>query len=489
MQREEWPQPEPIGRDATPPPFPIEVFPAWIGDFVRAIAASVQVPIDMPAMFALGALAAVTGGHLQVMSWDGFREACNLYIVVAMPPGSIKSAVHKHVVEPILRVQDELQKHAAPALARAASRRAVLDKRLKRAEDRAAKASDDDLEDELHCVDEAREALEELTPPVPPRLTVDDTTPEQLKSLLVDHPRLAMLSAESAFFGNVASPRYSKDPNLEAVLAAHPGDRLEVDRRGRHEVIDDPRLTICIAVQPTVLRKAHGNSAARERGLFARFLYSIPPSNIGNRNMGSIPPVVPWPVREEWSDRIASMAHEMRGRDEPLMLPLSPAATDLFLRQRASIEPRRRTDGDLACIHGWASKLDGLLLRLSGLLHVANSNEPEVGEEAMVGACRLADYFIAHAMIAFDVMQDDETASAARKVLNWITTRNEPAFSRGEAQTAFKGRLTSEELSNVLQELTARHYLRSRRERRRGGGRPATVYDVNPALLRRREAA
>ncbi|MCZ7683895.1 MAG: YfjI family protein [Sandaracinaceae bacterium] len=222
--RDAWPDLVPIGRDAPPVPFPVEVLPPWIGDFVIAEARAVQVPLDMPAVFAIGALAAVTGGRLRVRAWDGFVDACNLYMTVAMPPGSIKSPVHRHVTAPIGEGGGADASRRRPSIERARARRAIAEKRLKRAEDAAARAEGAAVDDALAVVDEAVSALAATPVPTLPRLIVDDATPEQLKSLLAAHGgRLAMLSAESSIFGNVASQRYSKVPNVEAVLAAHSG--------------------------------------------------------------------------------------------------------------------------------------------------------------------------------------------------------------------------------------------------------------------------
>jgi len=477
-----WPDPLPIGRDATPPPFPVEVLPKWIGDFVRRTAASVQVPEDMPAMFALGAVAAVTGGRLRVQAWPGFEDACNVYLATALPPGSVKSPVQRSVTAPIERLEDALREQARPTIAKAEQRRTVAEKRLKRAEDAAAKAEGRDAEKAMLDVEAARDALDRETVPPLPRLIVDDTTPEQLKTLLALHGgRLAMLSAESSLFGNFASQRYSSNPNIEAILAAHPGDTLRVDRRGREEKIRDPRLTICIAVQPAVLREAYKNRIARDRGLFARFLYALPPSNVGRRDFAAVPPPVPAHVQAAWEERLFEVAAGMQQLEEPLVLHLAPAAVEMFRAWRADVEPRRDTTGDLASLADWAAKLDGHLLRLAGLLHVThNPQGTQIGADTLARAILLTDYFTAHAMVAFDAMGEDDLATNARKVIDWARRRGEPRFMKQEVTTGFKGRLTASELEPVLAHLVKLGRLRRAQVERQERGPKPEVYELHP---------
>lgn len=488
-QEPRWGEPIPIGRDVAPVPFPTDVLPRWMGEFIEAEARAVQVPTDMPALFALGALAAVTGGQLRVQAWGGFVEACNLYACVAMPPASIKSPVHRHMTEPIAEIEERMRAAVAPEIEKATMRRAVLEKRLRRAEDQAAKAPMAELEEMMSEVEEAGAALASENVPPTPRLIVDDTTPEQLKSLLHAHGgRLAMLSAESALFGNFASARYSKAPNIEAVLAAHSGDRILVDRRGRSERIDDPRLTICVAVQPSVLREASQNPMARDRGLFARFLYSIPPSNVGERNFGGMPPQVPPHVREAWGRELLRIGMAFTELEEPLLLHLTHEARQAFQKWRACVEPRRAAAGDLISIIDWAGKMDGTLLRLAGLLHVASANESgeggEIGAETIARAARLMEYFEAHAKLAYDVMGEDEMAGEERKLLAWIRSRidrgDEPTFAQNDATRAFSGRLDAEQVAAAVGRLTGKGWLR--RERQPTKGRPRTVFHAHPSL-------
>jgi len=83
--------------------------------------------------------------------------------------------------------------------------------------------------------------------------------------------------------------RYSGGvPSLDVWLKGHAGDPLRVDRKGRaSEYVPHPALTLLLTVQPQVLSGIARNGTFRGRGLTARFLYSLPPDNVGRRKIGA----------------------------------------------------------------------------------------------------------------------------------------------------------------------------------------------------------
>jgi len=109
------------------------------------------------------------------------------------------------------------------------------------------------LEAELESV---AEDLEQIGEPVLPRLLADDVTPETLGGLLVKYGPLAVVTAEGPIISNVLG-RYDSAgaPNLDLICKAYEGERTQVDRRNREELLERPLLTVVLTVQPSVLRK------------------------------------------------------------------------------------------------------------------------------------------------------------------------------------------------------------------------------------------
>ena len=75
--------------------FPVDILPKIIRDYVVEVAASRQVPIDLPAILALGAIAIPAMGKFHVYIGNTHDEPINIYAVCVMPPGARKSPTFK----------------------------------------------------------------------------------------------------------------------------------------------------------------------------------------------------------------------------------------------------------------------------------------------------------------------------------------------------------------------------------------------------------
>jgi replicative DNA helicase len=83
-------QPTPLRPRRVLPPFPVDALPSWVAEQVLAVAEFTQTPLDLPGSLALAALATAAGGRAVAEVRPGWREPLNLYVVVAMAPGSRK---------------------------------------------------------------------------------------------------------------------------------------------------------------------------------------------------------------------------------------------------------------------------------------------------------------------------------------------------------------------------------------------------------------
>src|SRR5262249_41034103 len=95
-QEEEWEPPVSFD-DHDLPPFPSEIFPDWLRAFVEAEAIATQTPVDLPGMLCLASLATACSKKVEVRVNEGYFEPVNLYVAVAMPPASRKSAVFRDI--------------------------------------------------------------------------------------------------------------------------------------------------------------------------------------------------------------------------------------------------------------------------------------------------------------------------------------------------------------------------------------------------------
>jgi len=478
-----WPEPDWLDA-ADLPPFPTDALPEPFASFVTAEAEATQTPPDLAGMWVLSVLSAVSIGHATVCPRRGWIEHPALWTVVAMEPGSRKSAVHRDVTAPLVLYESELVESARAGVADAAGRHRIAEQRLAKAEKRAADASGPEARDaELEARSLAVE-LDHMELPALPRLFTADATPEALASRMAENRGvLSVLSAESGVFGIMAG-RYSRGvPDLEIYLKGHAGDPHRIDRKGRpSEYLDSPALTMALAAQPYVLRQVAKVEEFAGRGLLDRFLYAVPSPNVGYRR--TAPVLAPLDVTEAYNRAVIDLGRSMRSYSEPVVLTFDDETLATFEASMAELEPRRRPHADLGPIAGWSSKLDGATARIAGLLHLAENGgqNGQIKGRTMLAALALADYLTAHAQAAFGAMRADPRLEDTRHVARWMRSAHRERFTRREAHHAAEHRFaTVDELLPALAELEARDYIR-RIEAEPRPGRPSPAYAVNPAV-------
>jgi replicative DNA helicase len=511
-QAEGWEDiPVPLAAVPALPAFPVEVFPAWLAAEVTALTESAQVPADLPGTVAMSVLSAAMGGRARVLVREDHSEPVNLYTAVALPPGSRKSSVHAALVAPLMIAEKMLAEAARDAMTQARTERGIADKAAAKAEKAAAeaaaeaariaadaasseqdrqKAEQDRQTAEQEAV--ARAALAEaIEVPVVPRLVADDITPEAAASLLADQGgRLAIMSAEGGPFVSLAG-RYSRELNLEVLLKGWSGDMLRVDRKSRDaEFVENPALSLGLAVQPEVLRQIYRMPGFSGRGLLARVLYSMPANTVGHRRIRTDP--VPYQVTTGYRYNMTGLVCGYAAWTGPAMLlRLDPASAEMLTQAAEVLEPYLGPGGGFAHIAGWASKLIGTTARIAGLLHGATylgeAHRYPVGADTMDKAIRLGRYFTDHALAAFDFMGADLASEDARAVLGWLSRMRLARFSQRDLHRAMQTRFRrAEDTEAALMVLSGSGWIREVKQSRSDGrGRPpGPVFDVHPQLFR-----
>lgn len=480
-----------LGRTGELPDFPASALPSWLRDFVQALATATQTPTALPGMLSLSALATAAGGRIEVEPRSGWREPLNLFVAVALPPGNRKSAVFAEVTKPIHDYERAEVERLAPIIAETRLAKAVAQERAEKAQTEASKAKPDQAQAALIQAQQLAQEAEELTVLPPPRLLADDATPEALVSLLALYERMAILSPEGGVFDMMAG-RYSQSgvgPPLDGYLKGHAGDPIRVDRKGRgSEYVERPALTVGLAVQPDVFRSIADRPGFRGRGLLARFLYALPESTVGRRQVGA--PPVPAGVRDHYHGEMRALCASLAELDKPAVLPFSGDADRLLLDYEADLEPRLGEDGDLGHIADWASKLAGAVARIAGLIHLAEHLRDgwaqPVKAEAVMVAIEIAEYLIEHALAVFDAMGADPGLADARYVLSWLERHPRDAFTLRELFSELpRGRFAKvANLEPAIELLQAHGYIRQRpTEPTKGPGRkPSPTFDLNPML-------
>lgn len=497
-----WPELIPFDR-VDLPSFPVEALPPTVRDYVRAVAASLQVPIDLPALAVLVVACAATGGAHEVEIGPGWVEPVVLWAAPILPSGEGKTPALGAVMHPLLDVERELREEARERVAEERTARRQLEGRLKSAEAEAVKAKAE--ADRMDAEERARKLAVQLanTPePVMPRLVLQDTTAEGLTAALGDHGgRIAVVSDEAGVLDTLAG-RYARGvPNLDAVLKGYDGGSVVVTRRGADEIaIQRATVPILVTPQPALLEALENGAVLRGRGLLARFALVRPVSLVGHRSPSA--PPIPEDLAAAWAGLIREIAmHE--SSDESDETPRAGCSVGSVGRFRASgsaravldavhdeVEPRLQPQsGDLADVADWASKHRGRVARIGAVLQMlAAGPEPaEIGEEVMRDAAIIGRYLLAHAAVllpgALQPAHPDE--ARARAILRWVARNDHRTMSARDVQRdGVGGRHTIEDTDYALALLVKRGYLRPLPAPPPAPGRnPSPEFEVNPAVL------
>ncbi|HZA21897.1 MAG TPA: YfjI family protein, partial [Dehalococcoidia bacterium] len=329
-----------------------------------------QVPIGLPGCLVIGALAASAGGKCNVYLSPDWQEPVIQYVAVVLPSGERKSPVFRSVLNPLEDVEKELVKEQAPEILKAKTEHDILEQRWKNAKSEAARPQSKAHNDPILAEAEARSYAEQLACfeiPAAVRLLADDATPEAVASLLADQKgQITIASTEGGIF-DIVGGRYSDSaPNLDVYLKGYSGDTVRVDRRSRPpEFVPNPALTIILTVQPDVIADLASKKGFRGRGFLARWLYSLPKSRVGYRDIDA-PPVAD-ESRQMWDSMLRAILKLPVPKDGSIpVICLSPQAHTIFRAFRQEVEVELRPGEELDDLADWGNKLPGNVARLAG---------------------------------------------------------------------------------------------------------------------------
>ena len=481
----EWSAPVPFD-EYTLPPFPIEVFPEWLGEYVKGVAESTQTPVDAPGMAAISVLSTALAKKFYVRLTGEWSESLNTYSILALPPGNRKSSVFKALQEPITTFEKEERKRLSMEVSEQRAKLKAKQKRLEQLEKEYAKNGEQNILEKIIALANEIENEEIISLP---RFITEDVTPEKLADLMAENrEKMALLSAEGGGIFGIMAGRYASDgkANLEIFLKGFSGDYCAVDRMGREaRVLDEPALTIGLLLQPHVVQDVP--PSFQERGLMPRFLYSFPRSLVGFRK------IIPQTIGTEIKNRYFLNIKKLLRMDthEAVQLTLNNKAREEEEGLREELECMLLDGGELAEMKEWGSKLAGQIIRVAGLFHVAEHVQEltldtiyvegiprEIHEETFTKACRLTSYFIEHAKAAYGCMGADEGTKDAMYLLEVIKRQEKAVIEYRDIQNLTRKRFKKAiHLKSTLMELEEREFIYQKKVGRK------SLLEVNPFII------
>ena len=530
-----WQRPIPVVGDDVIEPFPTDSLSPVFRRYVESVAATQEVPVDVPAINLLGGVAgAAQGSYHGIRVHDDYYEPLSLYLISQLHSGEGKSAVVSEFRRPFERAQAILRERAKPKIAKAATHRELKeqDRKAIQAEIKSTGKElrkllleeGEDAEQNRVQLEKKRESLsarlEQLSTelaasevPTEPLLWLTEGTPEAISQHLAAQGNLVVSGAEGdlvdVFAGQYTSGGTAK---LGPLLSAYSGESYSEARMDGTREVREPRLTIQLTVQPSVIEKMQQQPEFASRGLTPRFLYSAPKSLVGSRSW-DMSGCIDRSGRAAYQTLIAGLLgadpssdllgaadlsdltneegeegrDDLRAHNRSRELCLSQEAFERYRRYRQSIEPALVDEEDaLSGFAAWGNKLPGQMLRIAGVLHLAE--RAEIGDERpwetqlqpdTIGrAIKIAEYFRAH-MVRLFVRRPQVRE---RLVLDWLREEEKPDFSPRDLFRS-KHRQFDESmdvLHETLTQLEQMGWIRKYSEFT--PGRSAQRYHVNPCL-------
>ena len=170
-----------------------------------------------------------------------------------------------------LNIRIRNKKNCIDKIREATNQNQILEARLVKLQKQAANI-DSESERKILISQAAavKEEIDQNPVPASPIFIVDDITTEKLGALMAENNEtMALLSAEGGIFKLVNGLYNDRDGNFDLYLKAHAGDPYSCHRIGRESItMNNPRLTMGLAVQPDVLDEIGKNQHFRGRGCF-----------------------------------------------------------------------------------------------------------------------------------------------------------------------------------------------------------------------------
>jgi putative DNA primase/helicase len=247
--------------------------------------------------------------------------------------------------------------------------------------------------------------------------------------------------------------------------------------------------TFGLAVQPSIIEDLASGSKKKFRGngCLARFLYSVPASNVGSRDLTKRIQISE-EAEKAYATGIRSLLDipaAVSGKTErSRVLRLDHEGRRSWIAFQQALESRLAL-GDLSAIPDWAAKLSGAVLRLAGLSHIAEhgTEDTTISRLTVERTLDLADLLIKHALCAFSLMGADQATSDAKYVMEWLRKNRKLTVRQNEIYRGCHGKIARiDRLQKALTVLIERHII-SDAIVEKTGGRPSIQFCVNPELL------
>lgn len=306
--------------------------------------------------------------------------------------------------------------------------------------------------------------------------------------MAANNEAMAVLSDEGGVFDILGGLYSDGKANIDLFLQAHAASSVRVDRKSSPPIfMERAVLSMGLTVQPQVIKSICGNKTFRGRGLLGRFLYAIPKSNIGHRNLNEGP--MDSEIILQYRFAVKSILnHQPASADYKTqhVLLIEEEAYKKWWEYAKAVEIFMGEEtGHLSHITDWAGKLPGAIARIAALLHIMRychqtPSEYPISAEDMMAAIKTGHVLKNHALVVFDLLHESEGMQLARNIFDWIKQCHSSYFTERECKRKFR---RSKDIVPAAIVILEEHDILRERDPMTNDGRRSNIFDVNPLIF------
>jgi putative DNA primase/helicase len=484
-----WPDPAPLVAPLPlVQPFNELLLPASLRPWIMDAAERMQCPPDYQAVAAMVSLATVVGRQVGIRPklQDDWLEVPNLWGLIVGPPGVMKTPALREGMAPLRKLEakaSEKYETERSAWERAAELHKIKQAAKKSELFKAASKGSNIAADELL----GNYAEPE---PQPRRYQINDTSTEALGEILRYNPN-GVLANRDEISGLLKALDKEGNEGMRAFyLSAWTGrEPYTFDRiaRGLNLRIEACCLSLLGTIQPALIGEhlRQAMATAGGDGLVARFQLLVYPDIATDwRDVDRKPNGFAKNDAYAIYERLDALTPDAIGADpgDIPFLRFEPGARERFSEWHAELERRLRGGDEHPAMVAHLAKYPGLAAKLALLSHLADGKSGSVDVESTERALGWVEYLETHAARAYRSVAQAQMVSAAA-LLHRIRKRDvELKFrARDVYQKAWAHLATAELATQAMRILVDYDYLRA--EDKDTGGRPTTIYTVNPKAM------
>ncbi len=492
-----WPDPQPLDHGLPSVlPFDYKLLPATLRDWISDIAERMQCPPDFPAVTSMIALGGVVGRQMSIRPkrFDDWTVVPNLWGALIGRPSMMKTPPLKSTLTPLDMLNStEFEKYSQQMVEFEKKvrigqlRKNVLENKIKTAMRRGQDY--EELNREMAQIDQ-------LKMPLRRRYAVNDCTVQALGQILSENP-YGVIAVRDELIGLLKFlESVGQESSRAFFLEGWDGNGAhEIDRIGRGNVrIEGVCISLIGTIQPGPLQQYLRDAVeggTGDDGLIQRFQMGVWPDdpidwkNIDrkpNQDAANLAYDVYTYLNKLTPETIGARHNVLENRAIPY-LRFSDSAQCLFNDWMVTRENRLRHGLEDSAMESHLTKFRSLIPSLALLIHLAEFHTGPVMYDSIERAIQWGDYLISHARRIYASAQtagnrsEDLLATKIQQghLTDDFTVRD--VYSRH--WTGLDDRI---QIEQDLQQLAEYGWVKP--EKRATGGRPTTIYRINPKLFK-----